>query len=472
MIDVQNFHRSLVEWSDDAIVAKDINSIVLDWNPAAERLFGFTAEEMIGRSIRTIFPADLLEEEDRILSRIRDGERVGQFFTKRLHKSGELLDVSVTVSPVRGADGAIVGASMIARDAGPYLERERRLRESERSFRMMADNISQLAWIARGDGHIFWYNQRWYDYTGRTPEEMDGWGWEKVHHPEHIKGVIERWNVALAAGEEWQDTFPLLGRDGKYRWFLSRAKPIRDGGNEVEYWFGTNTDVTEEQEQAEQIRLLLMEVNHRSKNLLATVQALARRTIRADAEPGGPDFIARFEDRLHSLALNQDILVRREWRQIPLRELAEMQLAFVESAPGEFAINGPDLSLTARAAETLGMALHELATNALKHGALSIDGGHVDIGWSVEEVESVAEDAHSGAGEATGDGQRASQFAFWWRESGGPPVVDRGHQGFGSTLINNVPRHSLGAEVSFHFRPDGICWDLHCLLSAVSRPTS
>jgi PAS domain S-box-containing protein len=457
LIDVENLYRALVEGSDDAIVAKDLNALVCGWNPAAERLFGYRAEEMIGNSIRRLLPPDRQDEEDAILARIRSGERVGQFFTKRLHKSGRLLDVSVTVSPVRDAQGAIVGASKIARDAGPLLEAQRRLRESERSFRMMADNISQLAWIARGDGHILWYNKRWYDYTGSTQEEMEGWGWKKVHHPDYLEGVTDRWRASLARGEEWEDTFPLRDHQGEYRWFLSRAKPIRDGGNKVEYWFGTNTDVTEQREQAEQIRLLLMEVNHRSKNLLATVQALARRTARGENGAVESEFIARFEDRIHSLALNQDILIKREWSQVPLRELAEAQLAFANAAPGEFTIHGPDLSLTPRAAETLGMALHELATNALKYGALSVSGGRVDIGWSVEERPQ------------SQDHTCTSRFTLWWRESGGPPVAERGRVGFGSTLINNVPKQSLRGEVDLHFKREGVCWEVRCPLCAVSR---
>ena len=164
MIEIRDLYSSLVEFSDDAIVAKNTDGIVLGWNASAERLFGWSAEEMIGHSIRRLLPADRQDEEDSILERIRAGERVGQFFTSRVHKSGRMLDVSVTVSPVRDASGIIVGASKIARDAGPGARSASAAsRESERHFRMMADNISQLAWIARGEGDIFWYNQRWYD---------------------------------------------------------------------------------------------------------------------------------------------------------------------------------------------------------------------------------------------------------------------------------------------------------------------
>ncbi len=118
-------------------------------------------------------------------------------------------------------------------------------RESEAHFRGLADSMSQFAWIADGTGWIFWYNQRWFDYTGTTLEQMQGWGWTQVHHPDHVDRVVERIRRSWETGEPWEDTFPLRGRDGEYRWFLSRAVPVRDDTGQVVRWFGTNTDVTE-----------------------------------------------------------------------------------------------------------------------------------------------------------------------------------------------------------------------------------
>jgi PAS domain S-box-containing protein len=118
----------------------------------------------------------------------------------------------------------------------------------ERQFRTLANSISQLAWMADGEGYIFWYNDRWYDYTGTTLEEMKGWGWQKVHHPDEVGRVIERIKVAFTTGEPWEDTFPLRSKTGEYRWFLSRALPIFDADGKVARWFGTNTDITEQRE--------------------------------------------------------------------------------------------------------------------------------------------------------------------------------------------------------------------------------
>lgn len=124
----------------------------------------------------------------------------------------------------------------------------------ERQFRTLANSISQLAWMADHEGYIFWYNDRWYDYTGTTLEEMQGWGWQKVHHPDEVDRVVERIKLAFTTGQPWEDTFPLRSKTGEYRWFLSRALPIFDADGKVMHWFGTNTDVTEQRELEKALR--------------------------------------------------------------------------------------------------------------------------------------------------------------------------------------------------------------------------
>jgi PAS domain S-box-containing protein len=134
------------------------------------------------------------------------------------------------------------------------IEAEKALRESDARFRELADNISQFAWTADEKGWIYWYNKRWHDYTGTTLDEMQGWGWQKVHHPDHVDRVVHRIRQSFEDGTPWEDTFPLRGRDGNYRWFLSRALPIRNETGKVIRWFGTNTDVTEQIEAEKALR--------------------------------------------------------------------------------------------------------------------------------------------------------------------------------------------------------------------------
>jgi PAS domain S-box-containing protein len=142
------------------------------------------------------------------------------------------------------------------------------LRESETRFRELADNISQFAWTADAKGWIYWYNKRWHDYTGTTLEDIQGWGWQKVHHPGHVDRVVQRIRQSFENGTPWEDTFPLRSKDGTYRWFLSRALPIRNEAGEVVRWFGTNTDVTEQIEAENALREALQSLRETQTSLI------------------------------------------------------------------------------------------------------------------------------------------------------------------------------------------------------------
>lgn len=148
------------------------------------------------------------------------------------------------------------------------------VRESEERFHTLADHMSQFAWMADAKGWIYWYNQRWFDYTGATLDDMQGWGWKKVHHPDHIDRVVARIQRSWDTGESWEDTFPLRGKDGQYRWFLSRAVPIRDAPGNILRWFGTNTDVTNQratEDALDMARQAAETANHAKDRFLAVL---------------------------------------------------------------------------------------------------------------------------------------------------------------------------------------------------------
>jgi len=154
----------------------------------------------------------------------------------------------------RGSDGGISGVGLVAQDTTRRRQAEEQLKRSEERFRDMANAIPQLAWTADDTGGVSWYNQRWYDYTGTNIEEMQGSGWKTVTDPDHLDRIVASFQSAVQAGEPWEDTFPLRGKDGQYRWFLSLAVPIRDEQGRVTRWFGTNTDVTGQRAAEERMR--------------------------------------------------------------------------------------------------------------------------------------------------------------------------------------------------------------------------
>jgi PAS domain S-box-containing protein len=163
------------------------------------------------------------------------------------------------VRPWHREDRAVGGIIIFTEDITERKQAEEALRKSEERLKTIADAIPQLAWMAQPDGFIFWYNQRWYEYTGTTPEQMEGWGWQSVHDPEILPSVLARWKEAIATGVPFEMDFPLRGADGRFRWFLTRVTPAKDSDGRVWRWFGTNTNISERKQAEEERERLLKE---------------------------------------------------------------------------------------------------------------------------------------------------------------------------------------------------------------------
>src|SRR5579863_9815646 len=298
---------SIVESSDDAIISKNLDGIITSWNKGAARIFGYTAEEAIGQPITIVIPQDRHDEERSILTRIRRGERIDHFETIRQRKHGSLIVVSLTVSPVKNAEGKIVGASKSARD------------------------------------------------------------------------------------------------------------------------------ITEQKRSQEQIATLAQEAEHRSKNLLATVQATVNLS-RSDTAAGLKQAI---EGRIVALANVHSLFVEKRWIGAELSTIATQELA-PYSADSRVRIDGPSVLLEPNAAQAIAVALHELATNAGKYGSLSGRKGQVDLKW-----------LH----------QPGGQLLVRWTETGGPPVEPPARRGFGSRVIERMTGQ-LNGKADFDWRPEGLVCEI------------
>jgi PAS domain S-box-containing protein len=230
---------------------------------------------------------------------------------------------------------------------------------------------------------------------------------------------------------------------GEIRWIEVYGMATFEGTGEARravLMVGTAADITERKRAEERQLLLMRELNHRTKNLLSVVQSIANQTVASNPS----DFAERFSRRIQALSSNQDLLVRSEWRGVEIEDLVRAQLAHFADLIGErIMIEGPHLSVTPSAAQSIGMALHELATNAGKYGSLSDDHGGVTIDWRLED----------------------GQFSIGWIEHDGPHVKPPKRRGFGSTIISAVAEASVGGEVELDYASTGVVWRLKCSAS-------
>jgi PAS domain S-box-containing protein len=313
---------------------------------------------------------------------------------------------------------------------------------SEERFRVLADSLPQLVWTARPDGRVDYTNARRerYGNTGLTRTDWDG-----VIHPDDLRATVAAWLKASETGDPYEMEHRLMVTGKGFTWHLSRASLLRDASGKPVKWYGTTMDIHEHKMREEHIRILMTEVNHRSKNLLAVTQAIARQTVSSSATAA--EFEQKFSGRLLGLAASQDLLTDQKWGGVRLEALVRSQTGrYSDIGVGRVAIAGPETLLNSTATQAIGMALHELATNAARHGALSNDAGHVEVHWRVEDAE----------------------LAVDWTERNGPAVREQPKRGFGSIVIEEMLAQRLNAVVRFSFDAGGIRWRLRVPLKNVA----
>lgn len=423
---------AIVSSSDDAIISKTLDGAITTWNAGAERTFGYTAEEMIGRNIRTIIPPDLLHEETEIVERLTRGERIEHFETVRLGKDGRRIDISLTISPMRDASGKIIGASKIARDIS-----ERRKQEIE-FWRLAAIvSSSEDAIISKTlQGFVTSWNIGAERIFGYTSEEMLG---------RHITTLIptdlheeeERIIAQLGRGEriEHYETVR-LAKDGRRVDISLTVSPMRDSKGRVVGASKVARDVSERKRAEEIQRLLVDELNHRIKNTLATVQAIATQTLRRAKNP--EDFVSGFNGRIQALSRAHALLTGTSFQGADIQHLVREQLLLGGEVDARISWAGPSLLLDGQVALHLALVLHELGTNARKHGALSALTGKVAVHWEIR--------SHNGP-----------RLVLDWRESGGPKVKPPTSRGFGSVLIEQSLQTHGGIVATSYAEPGLIC---------------
>jgi PAS domain S-box-containing protein len=316
----------------------------------------------------------------------------------------------------------------------------------------LAFDATQLGWW-QDDPHrgVGWGDSRFNEIFDVTADEISIEDLMTRVHPDDAERFrADRQGALDPTGEKpyLHHEFRVRRRDGTVRWVEGYGLAYFEGAGperRVVSFGGTVQDITERKEREEKEHLLMREINHRAKNMLSVVDSIAHQTAIRNPE----DFIARFSERIQALSANQDLLIRNEWNGVEIKDLVCAQLAhFADLIGPRIALRGPELRLNPASAQAIGLALHELATNAGKYGALSTDKGRVDIDWGID-----------------GD-----TLTMSWTERDGPPVSAPKRRGFGTIVVETMVERSVNGTVDLDYAPSGLCWRLTCPAAGALEP--
>lgn len=343
-------------------------------------------------------------------------------------------------------DGRAVRVIGASRDITDRKLRENELEAQRQELHTMANAMPQIVWVADPSGQLLYINDRRSDYSAGTGGPLE---WQSMVFADDLAPTIAAWNRARQNNESYSVEHRLIMQDGTVQWHLSRALATRNAQGEVVKWYGTATNIHEHKMREQHVRFLLAEVNHRSKNLLAVVQAIVRQTVKSARSV--EEFTSKFNARVKSLATSQELITEQNWDGVAMADLARSQLShYAELIGDRIILEGPFLQLGPEVAQSIGMAIHELSTNAAKYGALSNSVGVVNLTWRIEAVEN------------------AQMLHIEWREKNGPAVAAPEGNGFGSFVIDRMLSGRWGADIEMRFDDGGFVWTFRAPLANLS----
>jgi two-component system CheB/CheR fusion protein len=430
--------KNLLERTQIATIFLDNDLRVMNFTPAVTEIFPLVQTD-IGRPIGHIKSRvtydDLQDDVRRVLRTLGGIDR-----DVSDPRSGTRY--MVRVLPYRSVDNYIGGAVVTFVDTTPLTAAQHALRDSEERFRAVADLVPDLLFSGEPSGAATWFNHRWIEYTGQSMEAAQGSGWLEALHPDDRQDAASGLVGVVTQGTSLVLQQRLRGAGDEYRWFLIRVEPRRDESGAVIQWFGAATDIHDQRtaldaltEREAHAKLLLGELQHRVQNSLAVARSIAQRT--AVASTSIEEMRTKLDGRLGAFARAQAAVTKNPAAGVDLEELVRAELD--AQAPGDevhvSGIDGPRLRLKPAGAEKLALAIHELVTNAAKHGALSQPDGRIEVNWRVADDRIVINWDETGM---KLDGRR--------------PV----HSGFGSELLQRALVYDLDGQVDWRFEPDGV----------------
>lgn len=443
--ELERSRRDLEDFFENGAVALHwvaSDGSILRVNQAELDLLGYTREEYVGRHIAE-FHAEPLVIDD-MLARLSRGEKLDKYEARLKAKDGSIKHVLIT-SNVNFREGQFINTRCFTLDVTELKKMQMALRESEQRLRATHDRA--FAGIAEVDleGRFLRANARFCELTGYSADELLNHTFEAITYPHDSRSDVDKFE-ALVSGktDTYQTEKRFIRRDGSVIWVALSASMVRDDDGQPLYGVRVVQDITDLKRAEARQKLLLDELNHRVKNMLATVQSVAMQTRRTATDLDA--FTRAFEGRLMALNRAHELLTREIGTGALLHDLLLENVAPYEDQPGQrFRFAGPPVRLGSEVAVTLAMALHELTTNAAKYGALSTAGGRINVEWRAEAP--------------------GGPITIEWTESGGPPVSEPSRRGFGSELIEKGLAGQFGGIATLQFHKDG----LRCLITAVPQ---
>jgi PAS domain S-box-containing protein len=423
---------AFVRHSPLPIVGTDTDGCIRSWNAAATALFGYTAEEALGQAIAIIMPDDRRDAGH--IAPAASAEPLSEVLTERRTRDGRRVPVSINSAPLVNSSGAVIGWASFYRDRTRRLVAEQSLRESEAFARSLIE--ASPDWIAVLDelGAITYDNRGVADAAvpmGIAARQRVGW--LDIWPATEVKGLAQALAAARRDGAAQVTAMRIVG-DGRRRWYDVQVNRLPHSSTDRQLLV-TARDITEKKASDDHVSLVNRELSHRAKNLLTVILAMARTTAARAASVG--DFTDGLYARLYGLSRSHDLLVSRNWIGADSHSLALQHLKpFVDVSGTRFLIEGPRFLLAPAEAQCLGMAFHELATNSVKHGALSCPNGIVRL--------SIARDE---------DG-----YVLAWREEAGPAVAASGPGGFGTIVLEDMVTECFGRQAQLELHPMGAIW--------------
>lgn len=401
----------------------------------AYSVWGKSSQELEGAKVADVVDKDAYQHSKPHIDAALAGE-VSQFQVTISPPTGVQETDLVIYSPRQGADGKQHGFYAAAIDMTAQKEAEAALAERTAQYQTIGESIPYGVWTADAGGKCTYVSPSFLELVGKSAEDVLTFGWLDVLAPGTADETIEAWQACVENECDWEHEHRFLGKDGQIYTILSLGRPVRDIDGKITSWAGINLDISERKREEERLAIVSAELDHRVKNILATVSTIARQTGRSAV--GVRAFVDDLEKRIQSLADAHRMLANDSWTGMSLHALVSNELQpYIDSMPGRIEVAGATVTLAPHAVQSMALAIHELTTNAAKYGALKDNGGRLHVAWEVDYA-------------------RERPVSLVWDESGLTSVSPPSRKGFGSTMIEEVMRHQLQADVTVDFRPSGV----------------